>query len=199
MQIDIIDVDFVEFGGDKARHALPLAEHNHFFVALFKERLQDVHRLVDLGVMARLLVEYVRGIAHHAHLREQDEEFLTVFFGQEVQTPPFQYELRHLRFEFVVHLLLLVGHRDKKVLVHAARHLEGDLFFGAADKASAHLFADFIKILIANHFAAAVREYAISLELPERTQQKAVGKFHHGVEFFEAIFQRRARKYHGIV
>ena len=52
MQIFIADAHLVEFVGDEARHALPLAENDHLLVTVVEYRLEDAHRLSDLCVVA---------------------------------------------------------------------------------------------------------------------------------------------------
>ena len=73
--MQILEVYFflLQFLGDEASHAFPLAEYHHFLTFLADDVADDVDTFLHLGVVSRLLVEDITAVAYHSHLWEQQE------------------------------------------------------------------------------------------------------------------------------
>ena len=81
VKIFVGDAAQVEFGGYQPRHALPLAEHHHLVGGVFVDVfLDDIGCFVHFRVVARLLVEDIGAVAHHAHHVEVEQKALVVGF-----------------------------------------------------------------------------------------------------------------------
>ena len=78
MKILVVYVQPLEFHGQEAGHALPLAEDHHLAVGALQDIADDIHRLANLHVIARLLVEDIGTVAYHAHDVEIEQQLAPV-------------------------------------------------------------------------------------------------------------------------
>ena len=132
---------FLQFLGDEAGHAFPLTEYHNLFTFLADNVADDVHAFFHFGVVSRLLIEDITAVTYHAHLREEEQKTLAVFIGQKMHLAPFQDQDTYLVLPLLMHLHLLVGHRNEKVLVRTLRHLEFHILLSTTDENIAQFLA----------------------------------------------------------
>ena len=79
MQVFEAYLALLQFLCYEACHSLPLAEYDDFLAFCLYQGGDDVQRFVYLRVIARFLVEDIRAVAEHAHLRETEQQSVSVF------------------------------------------------------------------------------------------------------------------------
>ena len=72
------DVLFAQLLGNEPRHTFPLTKDDHLLVTTLNDVADDVHHLVHLGIVTRLLVENIGAVAYATHLLQRQHQSVAV-------------------------------------------------------------------------------------------------------------------------
>ena len=141
--------------------------------------MEDVHRLLNLGVVPRLLVKDESAVADHPHLAEHEQQPSPVGLADEMHSLPLVHNLGDGGLPLIVHLPLLRGHGHEKQFVGACRHLKRDIRLAAAYEAGADLLRDHIQIAVGQHLAGVIPDSGLFHELVVRAEAVLIHQLHH--------------------
>jgi len=189
-----------EFAGQLAhqrQHPLPLGEDDDLAVRLGEQILQDPLQLLQLRRDAAGRIEDRRRVADHAHAGEVALQPLELFLGQRSAFGELGDPAR-LGLVFAVAELLLRGHGHEEGLHRAAGQLGLDLGLAPAQQHRLDPAAQVAQISVIDRSSALVEAVEIAVEAEQRADQFRVQILNDGIEFVDAVLQRRAGEDEGV-
>lgn len=161
---------------------------------------KNAEQFVDFVVVAGFLVEDEGAVAHHAHLREAQDEHAAVFFVEEVEPAPFGHQTRHGVRQIAVDARLFGRHGHKQDLVHAFGHLFEHLFFPVRRSRQPDIVSPIsFQVFIALYLPVVPNTLLVLVQKAvQRRQAVLVDKLGDGVQVFEFVFDGgRSTRYNG--
>ena len=171
-------------------HPHPFGEDDDLASGIVQQVGQQAFELVHLGAFVGLVVENVRGVAHHPHAGEVALELLEFLLAQ--RPPPGNgRQAPDQALVVVVEARLRVGHGHEEGLVHPARELALHVFLAPPQHDRGDAIRQRFQVPVADGTPLLVQVVELPVEAEQGAEEFRIQELHDGIDLVDPVFERR--------